>query len=110
MEPVWVTHDSFQKPLPDCNFPHKQWKGKILFQVNALHDTAATMNLVAGELISATQAIMTPELNLRKVRTVHGEKVEQYEFLDLLIFDSQLQDITRTVNDTRLKKYINDGI
>ena len=74
----------------DCKFPHKQWKGKTLFQVNALHNTAATINLIAGKLISATQATMIPEANLRKVRTVHGEKIEQSEYLDLLIFDSQL--------------------
>ena len=101
IEPVWVTHESFQISPPHGNFPQKKWKGKTLFQVNALHDTAATMNLIAGELVSATQAVMTPEPYLRKVRTVHGEKVEQYEFLDLLIFDSSFQDITSTINDTR---------
>ena len=66
IEPVWVSHESFQKSFPRGNFPQKEWKGKTLFQVNALHDTGATMNLIAGELVSASQAMMTPETYLRR--------------------------------------------
>ena len=97
------------KVAPPWKFPTKKWKGKTLFQVNALHDTGATMNLIAGELVSASQAVMTPEAYLRKVRTVHGEKVEQYEFLDLLVYDSNFRDITSSINDTRFLKNVNDG-
>ena len=42
---------------------------------------------------------MVPEKTLRRVLTVHGEKTENYEFLDLRFLDSDFQDISYKILD-----------
>ena len=67
IEPIWISHKSFKALLPNCTFPYKKYGDKHLYHVNAIHDTAATMNLIAQEIILAAQASMIPENKKGKI-------------------------------------------